>query len=426
MHIVVIAILLFIILYLLLRNQNQPEAPEQEPVSDSSVEAHNPVNEHNIAFISKGKLFIKNASSPVNEIHSPYIQEMIDRMNRSKQLHGWKENTSLSTSFVGQGGKSPSDQVELQMTSAQFLPDNKLLYFMKDRNVGGLFEYNIESGEERRLLHRQNLNYEHLTVNTDNNKILCSQQHDNGIADIVMLSEDNTDYRQLTEGDTVDSAPAWIPGDSGHILYQSSGLARSEDGYVIAHGPASIHMLDLDNNQVVTVREDSGFDFLQPRVDQGGDLYFIKRPYEVHNYNGRSLFMDTLLFPFRLLRALFHYLNFFSLMYSQKPLTSASGPKVNADLKNLLVKGKRINAEKALAKENRVSGIPSLVPRSWQLVKRNKNGRETILATNVAAFDISSRNEILYSNGYAVFELTPDNKSRFVLRDELIADIVAS
>ncbi|MGD8572073.1 MAG: hypothetical protein PVH98_06390 [Gammaproteobacteria bacterium] len=415
-----------VVIYLFLSKQNPPlqsgDRAEPFPLPDGA-----PVNSNQeFVFISKGKLFLWNRDNQVEQVHSPYIQEMVDRMERRKQLHGWKNNTSLAMSFAGQPDDGAADQVDLQVVSAQFASDNKLLYFIKDTHVGGLFEYDRKEKTERRLLHQQNLSYENLAVNPDNNQVLCSQQQANGIANIAMISEDGTESRQLTEGDTIDTSPAWIPGENNKILYQSSGLARSEDGYVIAHGPASIKLLDLADNQVTTVIEDPNFDYLQPRVDNAGNLYFIKRPYESYSYSGTYVLIDFLLFPFRLLRAVFHYLNFFSLMYSRKPLTSASGPQVKADIKDLLIKGKRIDAEKALRKEGKVNGIPSLVPRSWQLVRRTQGGQDSILATNVASFDISGGDTILYTNGYAVFQLAPDNRAAVLLRDKLIADIIAS
>ncbi|WP_455375242.1 hypothetical protein [Kaarinaea lacus] len=426
MHIILIAIIAALLLYIILNSQkiipqnNDPSDALPVPIDTP------PSSNHEFVFISKGKLFIKNGADQIEEIHSPYVQEMIDRMNRKKQIHGWKQNTSLSQSFVGQGGNVANDQVELQVVSAQFCSNNKLIYFMKDSHVGGLFEYDADSKSERRLLHKQKLFLENLSVNNDSGQIVCSEHHTNGIANIVMLDNEGNDYKQLTEGDTVDLSPAWIPDNDKSILYQSSGLARSEEGYVIAHGPASIKMLDLANNDVVSVLENPETDFMQPKVDRQGNLYFIRRPYEAQQYGGVNVLLDVILFPFRLLRAVFHYLNFFSLMYSRKPLTSASGPKVEADIKDMLIKGKRIDAEKALRKESRINGIPSLVPRSWQLVKRTKTGEETILATNVASFDITSDDAILFSNGYAVFQLASDNQTQVILRDKLIADVIAA
>ena len=110
-------------------------------------------------------------------------------------------------------------------------------------------------------------------------------------------------------------------------------------------------------------------------------------------------------------------------MYTRKPLTSASGPEVQADLKEMLVKGKRIDAEKALRKESRINGVRSLVPRSWQLICRTRDGDEQVLAGNVAAFDITADGELVYTNGFGVFLLDGGNASRVILRDRLIAEL---
>ena len=426
MHILVVVAVVSVLILLLVSSQkrsqqNHHEIGTPQIASDDSLNAN-----QKIVFISKGKLFFWRRGNQIEQVHSPYVQEMIDRIERRKQLHGWKENTSLNTSFTGMTDAAANDQVDLQMSSAQFLPNNKLLYFLKDSHVGGLFRYDIDSKEELRLVHQQKLDYEDLAVNHETGEILCSQRHENAIANIVKFNEDGADCQILTEGDTVDSAPAWISGDTQKILYQSSGIARSKEGYAIAFGSCSIKLLDLESREVTSVLEDSRTDYMQPKVDTKGNLYFIRRPYDVPSYNAPNAVLDVLLFPFRLMRAVFHYLNFFSLMYSQKPLTSASGPKIEADLKDILIKGKRIDAEKAMSKESRVNGIPSLVPRSWELVQRTEQGENTILATNVASFDIASDDTILYSNGYAVFHLTPDRQSKVVLRDKLIADIISS
>lgn len=50
------------------------------------------------------------------------------------------------------------------------------------------------------------------------------------------------------------------------------------------------------------------------------------------------------------------------------------------DLKTIILKGKVIDAEKALRKESRIMGVPSLVPASWELVQRRQDGSETTVA----------------------------------------------
>ena len=138
------------------------------------------------------------------------------------------------------------------------------------------------------------------------------------------------------------------------------------------------------------------------------------------------MLLDTLLFPFRLLRAVFHYLNFFSIMYIRQPLTSASGPMVEADLKNILLQVRRIDAEKAVRSAQAVNGVPSLVPNNWELVSRNTKGGERVLTTNVASCDISPDGTVVYTNVRGVFMLEKDGLSRLALKDALIAEAAAA
>ena len=158
---------------------------------------------------------------------------------------------------------------------------------------------------------------------------------------------------------------------------------------MLAQGPASIQMADTAAGSLTTILEDPHFDFLQPRVGANGFLYFIRRPFEAPRYGVENVVADALLFPFRVLRALFHYLNFFSLMYSRKPLITAAGPALQADLKEILIKGKRLDAEAALRTGVPLGGVPSLVPASWQLVCRNLQGQEQVLASHVASFNLA-------------------------------------
>jgi hypothetical protein len=91
-----------------------------------------------------------------------------------------------------------------------------------------------------------------------------------------------------------------------------------------------------------------------------------------------------------------------------------------------LIKGKRLDAEAALRSGVALDGVPSLVPASWQLVCRSPQGEEYVLASHVASFDIASDGTILFSNGYGVFALNGGNPPQVLLRDKLIADVIAA
>src|SRR5215470_20310759 len=379
---------------------------------------------YGLAFISNGKLFYQGPGQELRELQSPHVRTVMDRMQRHQQLHGWKEGTAFSRSFTGRDRGGSADAVGIQATSAQFLAHDRVLYFLRDESFGGLFEYDLVLDSEKRLLHKQYFSLEDLRIHPDGHKLLCAQHARNGAANIVVMDADGGHSRELTGGDTVDTAPAWVPGQADLVLFQSSGLARNQAGYIMAHGPASIQMADTAAGSLTVVLEDPRLDFLQPRVGADGFLYFIRRPYEAPRYGAINIVNDTLMFPFRLLRALFHYLNFFSLMYSRKPLITASGPTFQTDLKEVLVKGKRLDAEAALRSGVRLNGVPSLVPASWQLMCRSPQGEEQVLASHVASFDIAADGAILFSNGYGVFSLDGSDPPQVLLKDKLIAEVI--
>lgn len=422
MHLLFVLVLAALVVLLILSLRPRGAAAS-EPVSPASVAGAPPV-----AFVSRGKLFHWDAKqAAVREIQSPYIQGVMDRLERSRRLHGWKEGTSFGAAFSRGGPRDASSAAQpIQATSVQFTGPERVLYFLRDDNVGGLFEQNLADGSERRVVHKQHLSFEDLRLSPDGTQLLCAQHAGNGTANIALMTVEGGDYRELTGGDTVDTAPSWIPGDPDRVVFQSAGLARDPGGFAIAQGPSSIQMAHLKEGTLTPVREDAGSDFLHPRVAPDGGLYFIQRPYEPPRYGTGQALLDALLFPFRLLRAVFHWLNFFSLMYTRKPLTTASGPAMQGDLKDILLKGKRIDAEEMLRKGKLVGGVPSLVPASWVLVRRDRSGSEQVLARHVCSFDIAADGTVLFSNGCGVFALSGDatKSPRVLLRDQLIADVV--
>lgn len=430
MHIIalaaVIALMLIIIVNVGLRGTGRDRGALPAPEPDLKRPAFAKPPAHSLAFISNGKLFYQAPGQELRELQSPHVRSVMDRMERSRQLHGWKEGTAFARSHTGRVMYAGGAAVGIQATSAQFAGPDRMLYFLRDDSFGGLFEYDLTQDAEKRLLHKQYLSLEDLRLHSDGGRLLCAQHARNGAANIVVMDADGSNYRELTGGDTIDTAPSWVPDKPELVLFQSSGLARNQAGYIMAHSPASIQMADTAAGSLTVVLEDPRFDFLQPRVGADGFLYFIRRPYEAPRYGVEHVLGDALMFPFRLLRALFHYLNFFSLMYSRKPLISANGPAVQADLKEILVKGKRLDAEAALRTGARLNGVPSLVPASWQLVRRSPQGGEEVLASHVAAFDIAADGAILFSNGYGVFALDGANPPQVLLRDKLIADVIAA
>ncbi len=424
MHILLV-IAVVALLYWIVSQRGRGAAPVDGWTTSSADAGPGETSQRRIAFIAHGKMFCAEPGQAPREIHSPHVQAAMDRLERSRERHAWKEGTTFSVRAGGEWRDGVGRELPLYACSVRFAPEGRLIYFLRDKSMGGLFEQDLASGQERRLIHRQNFLLDDLQLSADGQQLLCSHQAGNGTANIVGMHVEGGDYRELTGGDTIDSAPCWVPGKPGQLVFQSSGLARGPEGHVVAIGPASIQLLDTRTGELRPVFEDARFDYLQPRVTANGDLLFIRRPYEGQRYRSSDILMDALLFPFRLLRTLFHFLNFQSLVYSRKPLTSASGPQQDADLKGLLLKGRYVDAEAAMRSGKRVDGAPVLVPESWQLVLRSEQSEERILARHVASFDLTADGGVIYSNGFAVYALHPGGQPSLVLRGKLMTDIVA-
>ena len=423
MHLIVVLVVLIVVAVLVYKLMLQ--GGSGEGFGDDSKATYANDNALFPYYISRGKLFFKDKNQSTQQFHSKHIQELSDRLERRNQRHGWKKDTTFGTSFSkmqrgGFGrGVMQNDSIDAAFTSISQLNGNSILYFVKDSSFGALFRYEKEEDKELRLIHRQGLSLTDFSAANEDGKILCASDYSTGISNIAVMDHECDELRDLTSGDSVDTAPSWIVSEKSKVVYQSQGLARNPAGFVVGEGPAAINTLDVETGEIKTVFSESDYDYLMPKVSNDGSLYFIKRPYESIHYGSSGMFFDAILFPFRLLRAFFHYLNFFSMTYSQKPLTSASGPMIEQDAKELLIQGRRIDAEKALRQSRKMNGVPSLVPSSWQLIRCDKNGNQKVIERNVMSFSLLG-NTVVYSNGCAIFSMDESGRKSMIHKDKLI------
>lgn len=423
MHLVLIFILLLVLAFVLW--QQFSSGPSSLAASTKPEAKEDISRQLEPIYISDGKLFAYSGAEKKTQIDSHYVENMKARQERDKKLAGWKEGTTWDTSFTqmrGMGERHEESSIEFSCVTRS--GRGKLLYFLKGAGFGGLFEYCLETEKELRLLHSQNLDYRDLSRPNDLEQVLLCSMQSGGNANIAMIKPSANTYQEFTGGDTIDTAPSWVWNRPNHLVYQSQGLARNPEGYIKGVGPAEIILLDTQSGNLDTVFANEEKDYLRPQVSQNGNLYYITRPYESSGRSTSNAVSDALLFPFRLLRAVFHYLNFFSLMYTRKPLTSAGGPNTERDVKEVVLQGRRINAEKALRRNIGASGTESLVPSNWMLMRNDQHGNTEIVATHVASYSIAEDDNIIYSNGCSVFYITPQGEHKKVLQEKLIDEIL--
>ena len=376
-----------------------------------------------IAYLSQGKVRLKTGAEAPRTLESPYAISIHDRAVRSKQRHAWKSEGMgfLSGQMLwGKGGSPVEGPAPVLVTSlSRGDAPGQLVYSLSSGSLSALCLSENLGAEERRLWNDNRSQVQHINVCPRTGNIACSVLHKNGTANIGVMIKGEPGIGEVTEGDSIDTAPHWVPGETRRIVYQSAGLGRDRNGNFLALGPFSIHLVEIDSVEMQTLAEDDHIDFLDPQMLADGTLYYIRRPYERTRVNVFRALKDTLLLPFRLLWALMGFLNIFSMRYSGKKLSTPAGtPRRHLDMRQMMIWGNMIHAEQAGEDDS-----ADLVPSSWQLVRRTPNGDEEVLANSVLAYDVTGDGTVLYSNGNAIFLRRPDGRKEPILKEPLIEQV---
>jgi len=366
--------------------------------------------------IANGELWLHAEGAAPKRIESPFAKELIERAQQSRRTTGWKhapreEQTGVIPTASLWGQRSGADGVVMPVRflhACRAGDDDTLYYVLTVGETRGVFRRHLAEDREVRLFHRTNWDCEGLTYNADDKRLIVASRNADGSAHVEIYDEDGNRRGAVTDGDCVDAAPALVPGRSKTIVYQSSGVARHpQSGQMMALAHACVHQLNYGSGQLETLLDDKHHDFVAPRMDAQGRLYAIRRPAEKPpRERAATALSDTLLMPFRLLRAVFGYLNFFSMIYGKEPLRSAGGPRTPAldqDLGKLWLHGRMIELSK-------VKGDPqyggNLVPRDWELIRVDAAGAAPeVIAQHVASFDVHAGGGIVYTNGFDIFKL---------------------
>ena len=178
----------------------------------------------------------------------------------------------------------------------------------------------------------------------------------------------------------------------------------------------------MATGDLTTLLEDPTLDFLCPRMTSDGTLYCIQRPHETgRSVKPLSVIKDIALFPFHLIWAIFQFLNYFSMLFGAKKLTSSAPSPAQTkqlDPKQMMLWGNLIQAQK----EDKSGKAQAVVPRSWKLIRKKPGQDPEILAHSVACFDIGADETIVYSDGNKILSLK-DGKETLLGEDELIEQI---
>jgi len=386
--------------------------------------------------IANGELWLHAPGAAPRQIESPFAKELIERDLQSRRTTGWKnapreQQSGMIPSATLWGQRGP--QTENGMLAARFElacrgdDDDTLYYVLAIGDTRGLFRRHLAEDREVRLFHRTNWQCHGFAYNPADRCLIMAVQNANGSAHLEVYDEEGTRRGAITDGDCVDSSPALVPGRSKTVVYQSSGVARHpQSGHLMARGHGCVYVLDYANGQLEVLLDEARHDFVAPRMDAQGTLYAIRRPVDRPQHERAGLALkDTMLMPVRLLKAVFGYLNFFSMIYGKEPLRSAGGPRtpeLDQDLGRLWLHGRMIELSK-VKNDARYDG--NLVPGNWELVRVARAGAPVeVLGRHVAGFDLRADGTVVYTNGFDIIELR-DGQKCTLARQEQVANLSA-
>jgi hypothetical protein len=379
-----------------------------------------------MAYLAQGRIRLKTGDETPRTIESAYGNSIREKAVRAQQRQSWKgggggDGSPFKAMLWGKG--AGTEDVPLAVTSICGGKDaGGLIYSFESGNLCALLEVTQFGVEEKRLWNDHRTRIRHVTVCPGKGDMTFSILHQNGTANIGVKLEGEGGIKELTEGDSFDTAPHWLPGEGRKIIFQSAGVGRNRNGNFLAFAPFSIQQLDAEAGEMTTVLENPRYDFLAPQGLPDGSLLFIRRPYsENERISAWRSMKDVLLLPFRLIYAIFQFLNFFSALFTGHKLTAAGGPKSKEmDVKQMMIWGNLVRAQH---RQNGMDENADLVPKSWQLFRRSKTGEETVLASGVLAYDINDQSQILFTNGNAIYLLHPDGRKEQVLSERMIEQV---
>ena len=373
-----------------------------------------------VFYISDGKLF-KAANGAGKRIACGAVdsyRQTIMEINRKKE---WKTQ-GAGANFMGVAMPRIEERdINVSVEAIVTTSDERLIYAATLETDCAIYTKNLKNPDDVDIYITRLVNTRiyHMDYDPADKLIVVSASDGYIEKHLALCGEEKANYRMITEGDCVDITPSFSRKDNKMIYFSSAGFYVDKKKGAI-YSNYAICSFDLILNELNDVFSDEKYDFIYPRQMADGKLYCIRRPRQQSGNNGISL-LDIVLAPFRFLRAVFGWANFFSQRYTGESLTKGkSGPNPAKNMekseREVFIEDNLINAEKTF-KENSLAGekYPGIAPKNWELVSLGTDGSVEVIKRGVLNYTFDSNGLLIYSNGKYILRQQPDG-------DEIISE----
>lgn len=377
-----------------------------------------------IYYVSGEKLYTVSEKGN-RELKSLTIENYIQTAKEIAERRNWKAS-GTGASFMGITLERRGDDKVATGVESVVCAGERLIYAASLETSCGLYTKNPRDDKEPEGFITRKLNTRFFEVDYHEGGLVLSANEGGRERHLALCGEDRPNFRMITEGECADITPSFSRSVPGEILFSSAGYYVDSAKNKRVYDTYNLCRLDIGSGEITEVLNSPACDFLRPKDRPDGKLYCLRRPKE--EPKSGTTFVDVLLVPFRMLKALFGWMNFFSQRYSGEPLVKRSGgdnpgKHQEKDEEQLFVEGNLINASQTL-KENQLGGeqFPGIIPKSWELVQVKPNGDLEVVKRGVADYAFDGE-DILYSNGKYIIRLSADGTEEKLCEAKLATSI---
>ena len=369
-----------------------------------------------IFYLSQGKIYAFRDGRPVY-----FPSEAVDKYRRNiMEIYKRKEWKASGTGamFMGMQARNIEETDIKAQVEALFLADEEtLIYGASLEDSCGIYikDPREPNSPDRFIVRRTDTKLYYMDYQPADKLLVVSVSDGTVERHLALCHSEKGDFHMITEGESTDIMPAFSLHNPQLVYFSSAGIYFDPRRHIFHSNTFAINRLDLLSGDISEVISDVVFDFIRPREAASGKLYCIRRPKAAKTGGAFSL-LDIILMPFRLLKAIYAWLNFFSQRYTGESLTRRSGginpaKQQQKTDEEIFIEGNLINVGKTL-KQNTQQGdkFPGIAPKTWELVRFTENGSLETVKKGVLDYTFDDRGDIVYSNGKFIIRILADGE----------------
>ena len=315
--------------------------------------------------------------------------------------------------------------------SLKFLSENEIIYSVTVDEISCVMRKDLSTDKdnEGHIVHSREYVYNGASPNKNGTAFVSCLKTNEVNSHLAIFNLSDNDYYTVTDGDSCDFDATYSRADNDYVLFATKGAGRNKQGEFVKYSQSSIYRYDTLNGDVEELLCKKDYSLVKPKDDENGNLYYISKPEDGDKRSVWGILLDIILIPWHLLVAIYRFLEAFTLIFTgRKFIKDGSDPVKTKDRNDgkILIEGNLINAEKEYKRNLRhKDAFAGYAPHSWELIKKAKDGTETVMAKGVINYCISPAGEIYFTNGKHVVKITADGKREKIADTSLCTEIDA-